>query len=531
MPGEGKKVNILIVDDDAGVRDVIMSCLVEAGYGAGVAGDGREALEKLADGEFDLVITDLKMPGMDGRELLRAMADKYPSIPRLVLTGYGTDDDIIHALKTGASDFITKPIMDFTILLHAVGKAIRVKKLNDERDRYVEQLTRINEVISMLNSGMETEEIFKMLYVSLKRTIPFNWLALAMIDDSGESISVKTIETDSGVGAAAIKSIPLEDKALRDCARNRSMLLLEDLREYLRTTPGSRGAKMLLDIGMRSSIFFPLIINNATRGFFIFASENPGAFESEHAMLLESLSGQISLGVQRGELLRELELHTRQLEQMVKVRTFEVLKTQKTTIFALSRLAETRDLETGEHLERIRKYCVLIAQIMKYSGHESEISNQYLRDLYDSSILHDIGKVGIPDNILLKPGALTAGEFEIIKTHTMIGYNALRAASGDLGDDSFLKMAMEITRSHHERWDGAGYPDGSAGESIPLSARIVSICDVYDALTTERPYKNAFSHEKAVEIMKGEAGKYDPRLFKIFLENEAEFNRIRIEFQ
>jgi putative two-component system response regulator len=224
-------------------------------------------------------------------------------------------------------------------------------------------------------------------------------------------------------------------------------------------------------------------------------------------------------------------MHTRQLEQLVKVRTFEVLKTQKTTIFALSRLAEQRDSDTGEHLERIRKYSVLVAQILKYSGHEREISNIYLRDLYDSSILHDIGKVGIPDSILLKPGPLTSEEFEIIKTHTTIGYDALRGASKDLGEDSFLKMAMDITRYHHERWDGGGYPAGLKGEEIPLSARIVAICDVYDALTTKRPYKEAFPHEKSISIMRMEESRFDPELFKIFLENEMEFNRIRIEFQ
>jgi putative two-component system response regulator len=222
-------------------------------------------------------------------------------------------------------------------------------------------------------------------------------------------------------------------------------------------------------------------------------------------------------------------MHTKQLEQLVKVRSFEVLKTQKTTIFALSRLAETRDADTGEHLERIRKYSVLLAQILKYSGHEIEISNQYLRDLYDSSILHDIGKVGIPDSILLKPGPLTAAEFDIIKSHTTIGYEALKDASKDLGGDSFLKMAMDITLYHHERWDGFGYPRGLKGEEIPLAARIVAVGDVYDALTTNRPYKEAYSHEKTIEIMKKESYRFDPQLFQVLLENDVEFNRIRQE--
>ena len=302
---------------------------------------------------------------------------------------------------------------------------------------------------------------------------------------------------------------------------------IDDLARYVEKNSTSKSAKLLLEEGMRSTLALPLIIENRTRGFLLFASVHPEFFKEEHLFFLRSLGGQIALSVQRAELLEELEMHTKNLEHLVKLRSFELLKTQKTTIFALSKLAETRDADTGAHLERIRKYSVLIAQILKYSGHEDEISNQYLRDLYDSSILHDIGKVGIPDNILMKPCPLSPEEFEIIKTHTVIGYNALKTASEELGADSFLRMAMDITLYHHERWDGQGYPKRLAGAEIPLAARIVSIGDVYDALTTKRPYKEPFSHERAIAIMKDEEGRYDPVLFKIFLENEEEFNRIR----
>ncbi len=524
-----EKVKILLVDDEPGVRNVLLSYLEDVGYSVDDAPDGNVALQKLDSDSYDLVITDLKMPNLDGRALLQIMADRYPDIPKLVLTGYSTDDDIIHALKTGASDFITKPIMDFAILQHSVDKAISVKKLNDERNYYVEQLTQINEVISMLNRGMETEDIFKTLNVILKKVIPFNRLAMAMIDESENTVVTKLVESDRYILLGAGETFPLSDSSLETAAVNQEVLRIQDLQQYLKENPNSKGTKFLVDEGMHSSMILPLIINNKTRGFFIFASEKPDAFKESHIFFLKSLSGQISFSIQRGELLSELEMHTKQLEQLVKVRSFEVLKTQKTTIFALSRLAETRDADTGEHLERIRKYSVLMAQILKYSGHELEISNQYLRDLYDSSILHDIGKVGIPDSILLKPGPLTAAEFEIIKSHTTIGYDALKDASKDLGADSFLKMAMDITLYHHERWDGFGYPQGLKGEEIPRAARIVAIGDVYDALTTNRPYKEAYSHDKSIEIMKKESYRFDPQIFQVFLENEVEFNRIRQE--
>ncbi|MBP7582814.1 MAG: response regulator [Spirochaetes bacterium] len=527
----GRKVKILVVDDEPGVRQVLINYLTGVGYEVDSAQDGGVAIEKLGKDSFDLVITDLKMPNMDGRALLQIMADRFPDTPKLVLTGYSTDEDIIHALKTGASDFITKPIMDFAILHHSVQKAISVKKLNDERNTFVEQLTQINSVISMLNRGMELDEIFKNLNITLRRIIPFNRLAMAVIDDSTGKVVTKLVESDRPLLIKPGDTQSLEESSLQGVAEKKEVLLIRDLEEYLYEHTVSKGAKLLLEEGMRSSMALPLIINNVTRGFLIFASVVPNFFREDHISFLRSVSGQISFSIQRAELLAELEVHSKKLEQLVKVRTFEVLKTQKTTIFALSKLAETRDSDTGEHLERMRKYCVLIAQILKYSGHEDEISNQYLRDLYDSSILHDIGKVGIPDNILMKPGPLTAEEFEIIKRHSVIGHNALKSASEELGQDSFLHMAMDVTLYHHERWDGLGYPVGLKGADIPLAARIVAIGDVYDALTTVRPYKGAYSHEEALKIMQDESSRYDPALFKIFLDNEAEFNRIRKEFE
>ncbi len=522
--------NILVVDDEHLVRKALSRYLLKMGYTVDIAEDGTIALDKLDKSPYDLVLTDLKMPNLDGRELLTIMAEKFPDIPKIVLTGFGTTDDIILALKTGAYDFLSKPIMDFAILYHAIERALDRKRLNDEKNRYVEQQRQINDVITLLNRGKKTEEIFMMLNSTLKNSIPFNRLSLAMIEESTRMVVNKLVHSDRMVLFGVGERYSLEESSLNEVALRKDVLLINDLQEYLSSHPNSKSAQALLREGMISSLVLPLIINNITRGFLIFNSEAADAFTEEHIFFLKSISGQISFSVQRGELLDQLELHSKNLEHLVKVRTHEILKTQKTTIFALSKLAEVRDPETGEHLDRIRNYSVLIAQILKYSGQEIEITNQYLRDLYDSSILHDIGKVGIPDQVLLKPGPLTPEEFQVIMTHTTIGYKALKMASKDLGDNSFLTMAMDITLYHHEQWVGGGYPTGRKGADIPLCARIVTIADVYDALISRRPYKEPFPHEKSVQIMKEEAFRFDPLLFKIFLENESEFDRIRREF-
>jgi len=526
-----KQDRILIVDDEESIRSILSRYLAMKGYHVTTASDGMSAIDQLKEEPYDLVLTDLKMPNLDGRELLKLMSDQFPDIPKIVLSGYGTNEDILLALKTGAYDFLNKPIIDFKILDHAIERALDRKHLAEQRDHYIEQLTQINDVISLLNRGRDTEKVFKTLSMLLRKIIPFNRISLALIDQETGEVVTKLVDSDKDIMIPAGSRFPLKDSSLNEAASSRKVLIISDLKEYGKEHPQSEKAELLVKEGMNSSMVLPLIVNNNTRGFLFFGSEQPGAFSEEHITFIESISAPIAFSIQRSELMNELEMYTKKLENLVKIRTHEVLKTQKTTIFALSSLAELRDPDTGEHLERMRNYCILIAQIAKYSGKNVEINNQYLRDLYDSSILHDIGKVGIPDDILLKPGPLSPEEFEIIKTHTTIGHQSLhKAASRELGDDSFLKMAMDVTLYHHERWDGGGYPEGLKGEEIPLSARIVAVTDVYDALTSRRPYKEAFSHEKSVEIMLKESYRFDPDLFKIFLDNHEEFNNIRKEF-
>jgi PAS domain S-box-containing protein len=209
----------------------------------------------------------------------------------------------------------------------------------------------------------------------------------------------------------------------------------------------------------------------------------------------------------------------------------KVHEARTATILGLAKLAEYRDEGTGTHLERIREYARIIAQELamnpKFSG---RIDQQYIDDIYQSSILHDIGKVGTPDALLLKPGELTKEEFDIIKRHTLMGGNAIKAIESQIEGKSFLAMGREIAFDHHEKWDGSGYPRGLKGEGIPLSARIIALADVYDALTTKRFYKEAYSHDKAKKMIIGLKGKhFDPEVVNAFLAVQDKFNRVRAE--
>jgi len=221
------------------------------------------------------------------------------------------------------------------------------------------------------------------------------------------------------------------------------------------------------------------------------------------------------------------------LEQEIDRRVHEINLVQETSIIALASLAETRDAETGNHIRRTQLYVKALADALK--GHPrfaTELTDDVIYLIYKSAPLHDIGKVGIPDHILLKPGPLSPEEWAVMKTHTTLGHDALQAAEAMLGESvGFLRYAKEITLSHQEKWDGSGYPQGLAGEAIPISARLMAVADVYDALISDRVYKKAFSHEAAVQtIVEGKHTHFDPDVVEAFAGMADVFHQIAQRF-
>jgi putative two-component system response regulator len=221
------------------------------------------------------------------------------------------------------------------------------------------------------------------------------------------------------------------------------------------------------------------------------------------------------------------------LEKEVARRTQEISTIQDVAMMAMASLAETRDNETGNHIRRTQHYVKILAgQLKDHPRFRGELSDTTIELLYKSAPLHDIGKVGIPDNILLKPGKLEPEEFDVMKTHTTLGRDALAEAENLLqSNDSFLRLAREIIYSHHEKWDGSGYPQGLAGDAIPLSARLMALADVYDALVSKRVYKAAMPHEQAVAIIQqGKGSHFDPDIVEAFKARAEEFRQILARF-
>jgi putative two-component system response regulator len=207
------------------------------------------------------------------------------------------------------------------------------------------------------------------------------------------------------------------------------------------------------------------------------------------------------------DLQAAVERHNRELEQVVKQQVREIAAAQMATIFALAKLAESRDEATGQHLERVQMLCSLLAtEVRKLPEYSPRMADDFVQDIFHASPLHDIGKVAIPDAILLKPGTLTPEEFAVMKTHTTLGAETLEFVLEKHPANEFIRMGIEIARSHHEKWNGSGYPDGLRGDEIPLSARIMAVADVYDALRSERCYKRAKSHEESCDIIVRNSG-------------------------
>ena len=224
----------------------------------------------------------------------------------------------------------------------------------------------------------------------------------------------------------------------------------------------------------------------------------------------------------------KLQKYNDHLEELVEEKVKVISASQLSTIFALVKLAESRDDDTGNHIGRTAAYCRLLAEkLLERGKHPHVINTEFVETITNASPLHDIGKVGIPDAILLKPGRLTPEEFEVMKTHVIIGHETLASVQKQCDLNAFVQTGMNITLCHHEKWDGSGYPSGLKGEEIPISARIMALADVYDALRSKRVYKEGFSHEKSMDIIRRDSGKhFDPLLVELFLQNHMAFCHI-----
>lgn len=240
---------------------------------------------------------------------------------------------------------------------------------------------------------------------------------------------------------------------------------------------------------------------------------------------ISQLDSVVTQNLRQQEFLHQEKIDLRRANKRLSV-------AEDITIYALAYQSEERDGETGEHLQRTKEYVrILSTELARESAYKDDLSEQYIENITKSAPLHDIGKVGVPDKILKKPGKFTDDEFVIMKTHTTVGAKILKKAQQGSEETTFLELAEPLVKHHHEKWDGTGYPDGLQQFEIPLAARIMAVADVYDALRAKRCYKPSFSHQKAAEIIINDAGThFDPEVVKIFQRIQKTFEEIANEY-
>jgi len=460
--------------------------MLEASFEVHPVRAGAEALALCeARGPFAAVVAGDELDDMEGVALLSRMKVGWPDTARLLVAGHATFEAAIQALHEGAIfRFVRRPLEE-GLLRDALESGVeRYRQVAAER-LFTEQLQFSRESLLTLTETLERRLADQVLRVQGMQDFTFQ---LGRTRSLGEVARLAAESASRLLGGRGVVVCLAEEGESPTESRAGPELSGEVHTQEVMTTEGRMGR---IDLDARSP-------------------EGRELREQDRDFLA-------SLAVTTGIAARNL-IHRRERDDA-----------QHATILALARLAEYRDDETGRHLERVAEYCRLIAFALreneKYAG---AITASFVDDLVLSAPLHDIGKVGVPDSILFKPGKLTEEEWEIMRRHTTIGAETILGALENTGERGFLRMGHDVAWCHHERWDGKGYPRRLGGAAIPLAARIMAVADCYDALTTSRPYKAPWTHQASVDYVRENAGtQFDPSVAEAFLSIEDQANRVR----
>lgn len=377
-----------------------------------------------------------------------------------------------------------------------------------EIDMAFAKLNRLIELIENMNQDTSFEGILNYIYNTFSEFIPYKHIGIALLKDDGETIEASYGISDPSLNDLAKKlhgiTAKLDETSLSYVIKKGKPRVINDLESYTKHRDADYN-RILIETGIKSSITLPLSLNNKPIGIIFFSSTTKNIYKEQHIDFLATLSSSIAISLNKNIFIDEL-LYS--------------------TVLALAKLAESRDEDTGEHLERMKKYSVKITEfLLEDNVYDDKITVGFMKEIERFSPMHDIGKVGIRDEILLKPGKLTPEEFDEMKKHTIFGAEVLKTAEEHMRrkDANLFGMGIEIAENHHEKWDGSGYPNKKAGEEIPLSARIVAVADVFDALTSKRPYKKAFSYEESFNIIvEGKGKHFDPNIVDAFIRHKDE---------
>jgi PAS domain S-box-containing protein len=462
LSGYAKDMSVLYVEDEALIRENIRMLLETIFPSVRVASSGRAGLEAFASGHFDIVITDILMPEMNGVVMIRAIKELRPEQPFIVTSACEESHYLLELINLGVAQFLLKPIQSEQIVqvLHTVVKNIYNDRKVQEYNDYLQR-----ELLHQTTLLEQYKEVVDLSAIVTK------------IDSEGNITYTNRLFCETS-GYPCDSIVSQKHNILRHPETDGE--LYESLWKTILSKQPWRGT----------------IKNLKQNGAYFITDTTIKPILDEYGEILDFIS--ISHDVTELFDLND-----------------EIWQTQHEMLSLLGEVGETRSQETGNHVRRVAKFAKLLAELYGLEEEETRL-------LYSASPMHDIGKIGIPDAILLKPGKLEADEYEIMKTHSLIGYDILKNSNRPL-----LQAAAIVAREHHEKWDGSGYPNALRGDEIHIYGRITALADVFDALSCERVYKKAWPMEKIIEFVASERGKhFDPNLVDMFMAHIERFVEI-----
>lgn len=511
---DAESVQVLVADDDPGVRALCRWLLEQQGYGVQEAANGREALERVAQEPPHVIVMDVSMPNMDGLECARLLKSDplTRDIPLIMASAHSQDTDVIAGLESGADEYLAKPIRpkEFTLRVRSMARLqlgrIELTRSNEVRGEQTRVLTLLLDFSRSLVIARTLDTILEDTLSVTGAVMSSRRVSIMLPDNCQRHLTItRSIGIDPGVAASVC--VPIGGAIAGQVYQSRQPIVINTEQE-------ARSDNRRYDSAIFASV--PMICTTLATPEGVVGVLNitdrwfPGPFSPMELESLDLISSMAASAIH---------------DQMSRQARDEA---RDSIVLALASLAEHRDVETGKHLDRVTQFALMLAEELRSNDdHGAVIDDEFLRDLQHAVPLHDIGKVAIPDRILLKPGPLTATEMAIMQTHAEIGAATIRSVIEKTRGVRFLKMAEQVACAHHERYDGTGYPHGLKGTEIPLCGRIVGLADVYDALTTKRVYKAAHGHADAVATVAGGSGtQFDPAVVAAFLRRERDFARL-----
>ncbi len=477
--------SILIVDDDPSSRNLISDAIKSEGFKLlSEAENGFKALELIQKTNYDLIISDLDMPGMNGIELLHQIKDINPAIAVIIITGYPSIDVSVSAMQYGAVDFLTKPFkidnLLFKVKLYLTEKTLLTPKELDtkaESFRLTEKIRELSLVSHIYDSidkaGSGNDDIFQDIVELAINVSSAESCLIALFDEKKNVFLPKITKNSNGNEITSFDVIPPCLESVFKEVTNSSEAVIRNF--FDDSTP------------FNSVLCVPLMIRDKVFGLLsLINQESKNIFTLKDLDYISSLTTRASLNLENSILYES------------------IFSSIIDTLKSLVRSIQARDDYTERHSINVTNLAVMTAETMKLSLDEIEC-------LKIATSLHDIGKTAIPDSILLKPGRLTDEEYKIIKTHPEVAGNILESIK-------LFETEIEVIRHHHESWNGSGYPDGIKGKDIPLLSRIISVADAYDAMTSDRPYRKGMAVEDAVgELRRNSNIQFDKEIVDAFL--------------